>query len=108
MPDIYTNPQVIERRWRTRAKKIVITNPPSEAGLNCQKQIIFDVENIPYDNNIPQFDQAQAQPPLKVNVNDVATQIFTVLDPVTGKNVTISVAGVAAAIESGFVTWAQK
>ncbi len=103
MSDIYTEPKLIERRWKTRAKKIVIVNPPNET--DEQKQIIFDVETVPYDNNIPSFDQSQQKQPLKINLMDVITNTFTVFDPITRQNVTISTAGIASAIEAAFVDW---
>ena len=105
MPDIYTDPELIQRRWRTRAKKIIITNPPSEAGINGKKEIIFDVEEVPYDNNMPKFDEARSKAPLKIGVMDVVAQTFTIFDPITRQNVTISVAGIASAIEEAYVTW---
>lgn len=100
MTDMYTDSQLIERRWKTRAKKIVITNP-----VEGQKQIVFDVEAIPYDNNVPKLEEAQTKRPLKINVEEVATNMFTIFDPVTGKNITISAAGIAMAIEAAFVDW---
>ena len=100
MADIYTDSQLIERRWKTRAKKIIITNP-----LDGQQQIVFDVEAVPYDNNIPKLEESQVKPPLKINVMEVATDMFTVFDPVTRQNVTISGAGIAMAIEAAFVEW---
>lgn len=105
MPDIFTDPELIQRRWRTRAKKIIITNPPSEVSDGKEKEIIFDVEDVPYDNNIPKYDISQQQEPLRIKVNDVVTETFTIFDPITKQNVTISVAGVASVIEEAFVKW---
>lgn len=106
MPDIYTNPELIERRWKTRAKKIVISNPSTEN--DGKKEIIFDVEEVPYDNNIPKFNESKQRSPLKIDLNSVATEIFTVYDPVTGQNVDISVAGIASVIEECYVAWQKR
>lgn len=108
MSDIYTNAELLERRWKTRAKKIIITNPPSDNEGGLQKEIIFDVEDIPYDNNIPKYNETKQQPPLKVGLSNVVTEIFVVFDPITRQNVTISVAGIASAIEEAFVKWQSK
>ena len=108
MPDIYTTSELLDRRWKTRAKKIVITNPPSDNELGLEKEIIFDIEDIPYDNNIPKYDESFQQPPLKISVPNVASEIFVVFDPITRQNVTLSVAGIALAIEEAFVKWKNK
>jgi hypothetical protein len=105
MPDIFTNSELIERRWKTRAKKIIITNPPSDNETGLEKEIIFDVEDIPYDNNIPNYIESFQQPPLKISISNVASEIFVVFDPVTKQNITISVAGIASAIEEAFAKW---
>lgn len=106
MPDIYTTPELIERRWKTRAKKIVISNPSTES--DGKKEIIFDVEDVPYDNNIPKFDESKQKIPLKVDLSSVASEIFTVYDPVTGQNINISVLGIANAIEESYVAWQKR
>lgn len=106
MSDIYTTPELLERRWKTRAKKIVISNPPTEN--DGKKEIIFDVEEVPYDNNIPKFDESKQKSPLKIDLNSVATEIFTVYDPITGQNINISVLGIAKAIEESYVAWQKR
>jgi hypothetical protein len=108
MPDIYTSPELIERKWKTRARKIIITNPPSDASQEDQKEVIFDVEDVPYDNNIPKYEDSRKKTPLKVVLNDVITETFTIFDPVTRQNVNISVAGIATAIEECYVVWQNR
>jgi hypothetical protein len=108
MPDIFTESTLIQRRWKKRAKKIVITNPSSEMASDNKKEIIFDVEEVPYDNNMPKFDETKSLPPLKVGFSDVITETFTIFDPITRKNVTISIAGIASAIEEAYFTWQTK
>jgi hypothetical protein len=106
--DLLSSPQIIQRVWKTLAPKIVITNTPIAIHGNnevVQRIINFAVQKLPYDNNLPNLNEIQNLPPLQVNFNDVATTVITVYDPVTGKNVCISIAGVAMVIQQAFVTW---
>jgi hypothetical protein len=106
MSDIYTDPQLIERRWKTVIKKVIIINPSTNIE-NSTRELIFDIEKVPYDNNIPKYDESKKQSPLKINM-DQSSDIFTIFDPITRQNITISTIGLYSALEEAFTTWIQK
>jgi hypothetical protein len=103
MPNMYTNPELIERRWKSRIKKVIISNP-NPLVENSPHEMIFDVEQVPYDNNIPKYDQAQKTPPTKINVSN-SNDIFVVFDPITRQNITISTSGLLSVIEEAYSKW---
>ena len=106
--EILSDPVIIQRVWKYIAPKVVITNTPIPVNANgedAQRIINFAVQKIPYDNNVPNLNEIINLPPLQLNFDDIETQVITVYDPVTGKNVSISIAGVAIVIQQAFCNW---
>ncbi len=112
MPDIITAPTTVEKTIKTRAPFIGITNPESPAGapfagksidFNCAHVLRLDGKTVSAVN----VDEEGKQLPsnVKRNIGDVFMQKQTFTDPVTGQEVTLSVAGLAMAIENVFAQW---
>lgn len=96
----FSEPILFERRWKTRVKRVIINN------LLDDKQLIIDVESIPYDNNVPNYNQIISLSPIKVNISKVASETVTTFDPILGQNVTISVEGLISALDQVLNSWA--
>lgn len=112
MPDIITSPTTVEKTVKTRSPFIGITNPESPSNdpflgksidFNCSHVLRLDGKTVSAVNT------DEAGNPLLSNVKrDVKTvfaQVQTFIDPVTGHTVTLSVAGLALAIETLFSQW---
>lgn len=103
MPDILSPIVTVQKRVKTRASEIVIQNPETGRG---DKVVTFATEHVTFLDGERQT--AISGAPVVRRVADVAAETVTVVDPGTGQTVTISVAGIAAAIEQAYVDWYQE
>lgn len=98
-PVIITDAVSVAKRVKTRAKRIIIDNP-----IDGDQSVYFEVEEHVLLDDVPTAGYRGA-PDLSRVIASVATKTVTVTDPVTGEDVTVSVAGVATAIQALFVDW---
>lgn len=80
---------------RLRAQKVAIDIPRSQS----EPWIAVTVQKIDGSHVIDRFDETHRQ------LSKVASEMITITDPVTGQPVTISVAGMAAAVKAGVYAW---
>lgn len=99
MPDIFVPVDTsAEVKQKVRTNKITISNP-----FNGSKSMSFRNEKITLVDNVETGrDRA---PNTTRSFDDVAAEMITITDPVTSQEITISVAGVATAIEEAYVAW---
>lgn len=87
-----------EVKQKVRTNKITISTP-----YNGSKVMSFRNEKITLvDGNETGRDRA---PNTTRNFDEVVAETITITDPVTNEEITISVAGVATAIEEAYVKW---
>ena len=98
MPDIITDPVSVSKRIKTRARQIYIDNP-----LGADKRLDFASEGAVLLDDA--FAGSESRPSVTRMLSTVATKTVTITDPVTAQSVTISVAGIATAIETCYVDW---
>lgn len=98
MPDILSPLETVTKQVKTRAPRIHIENPSGP-----EKSISFASESVVMIDGVPVA--TLDAPPVKRAFPAVAAETFTITDPVTGQAVTISVAGIATAIEEAYVRW---
>jgi len=80
---------------RLRAQKVAIDIPRSQS----EPWVAVTVQKVDGEHVIDRVSQSHRQ------LSDVATELITINDPVTGQDVTISVAGMAAAVKAGVYAW---
>jgi hypothetical protein len=100
MPDIISDPVVVTKRVKTRACQIYISNPyaaDKRLDFTSEARILLDDANGGVE--------PQSPPAVTRMVSQVAAKTVTITDPVTGQAVTVSVAGIATAIEQCYVDW---
>lgn len=81
-----------------RANRVVIHNPPKG-----EKTVSFRNERVVYEDDKPVA--TSKLPSTTRNIDSVVTEVATVTDPVTGQEVTVSVAGMSKLIEEFFMRW---
>ena len=98
---------IIQQRTETlklRADSIIIRNPKAPG----QKSVHMDLMLEPWDADAGDYTAGDARRVngMSVPLTDARYQeTATITDPVTGQEITISVAGIAAAVEAVTVGW---
>lgn len=100
MPDIISDPVVVTKRVKTRACQIYIDN-----AFAADKRIDFTSEARILLNDANGGVEPQSPPSVTRMMSQAATKTVTITDPVTSQSVTLSVAGIATAIEQCYVDW---
>jgi hypothetical protein len=102
--DIYENPTTVNMVEKVRSFRTELDTP-----FIGDRRISFHSERLRLSDDLGETAEsvlARNQEPVVTRLfNEVATEVITVTDPVLGKDVTISVAGVALAITSRYVAW---
>jgi hypothetical protein len=106
-PDLSTTAVSAQKQIVTRAGSIYITNPDQGipvATFYVEQKLWLDgipIMPLPMDNpDNPGITQI-----VRALTPDVVTQTIEFTDPVTGQDMTVSVAGVAAILTQIFATW---
>jgi len=88
-----------------RAKRVVIHNPTTGT-----PSVSFRNEKVVYEtvDGVETAIATSKLPSTSRNIQNVALETATVTDPVTGQEVTISVAGLDVVIEEFFLRWFQE
>ncbi len=101
MDAIISDPITTQRQLKTRANKLVITNPAQgdiHIRFLAEHLLLLDGVSI----------APLPCPDVVRNLMGVAAEVKTITDPVTGQPVTISVAGVADVIVKCFCDWYRE
>lgn len=98
MSDIITEPVQVTKQIKTRARQIYIDNQ-----FNADKRIDFISEGLIIVDGKPAG--TESKPAVTRSIPKVISNTITINDPITGKDTTISVAGMAMAIEEFYVLW---
>lgn len=81
-----------------RANRVVIHNPPKG-----KQTVSFRNERVIYEDNKPVA--TTKLPSTNRHIEDVVTETTTIVDPVTGETITVSVAGMSRLVEEFFMKW---
>ena len=84
-----------------RANRIIIHNPAGGV-----PSISFRNEQVVFQDGEPIA--TTKLPTTGRKLNEVITEMFTIVDPVTAQEVTVSIAGLAELIEQGFIKWFKE
>lgn len=98
--DIYENPATLSTVEKVRSFRTEIDTP-----YKGERYIRFHSERLVLDGPDGNQVGAKPQPTVSRPFSAVAVEMITIADPVLGKSVTISLAGLATAITERYVKW---